>query len=168
MRAHTRPFECPIPECRRRFGWSVDMKRHIEKIHNRHFSEFPGCLNVPPPSEIEFPGPPGRRLTLADALSPGGMDVPGHSARGDDGVRFTATKRAATATTTTASVADTVTQYTIKQQQVGDGSVWVGVIALFCVCGVERAFLSFWVHASACNIGRCGCECVEGLLRSCA
>ena len=75
VRAHTRPFQCPIPECRRRFGWSVDMKRHIEKIHGRHFSEFPGCLNVPPPSEIEFPGPPGSRLTLADALSQGGMDV---------------------------------------------------------------------------------------------
>jgi hypothetical protein len=35
VRAHTRPFECPLPDCRRRFGWSVDLKRHIEKIHKR-------------------------------------------------------------------------------------------------------------------------------------
>ncbi len=56
VRAHTRPFECPIDTCRRRFGWCVDLKRHIEKIHKRHFSEFPGCTNVVAPSKVDISG----------------------------------------------------------------------------------------------------------------
>jgi hypothetical protein len=74
VRAHTRPFECPLPECRRRFGWSVDLKRHIEKIHHRHFSEFPGCTTVTPPSKVDYAAAMGSRVSGED--SAGGTSRP--------------------------------------------------------------------------------------------
>jgi uncharacterized Zn-finger protein len=33
VRAHDKPFVCPVEGCRRPFGYSVDLKRHLEKKH---------------------------------------------------------------------------------------------------------------------------------------